>query len=338
MPTESEAWRPERPRLRLFPFVVSWLAAGLAFMVAAGLLPGVYIDGFLGALLVAAVVAVLNAVIPPVLAALRLPAHTRARLPARVARRRRHPARHRRPDRRHAACRRLRLGAARVARGRGGERRARRPARLGRHVVDPDRAADRAPAGHHREHRRPRDRLPRDRRARAAGAAAGDARRQRADDGPLAGRAHAPADRVGDRPLVADGRQPGGDPARIERGHPGVPLGGEGDRDDDDVLGAAGLRGDRAPARDRHRPARRRRRQPRQPALRRGGGRDPHRQPDGRGEAVQSRLPRVPRQRRQRHAHARPLHLGGHPRVDGRGPRRSGATSARAGTVAASTR
>ena len=42
-------------------------------MVAAGLLPGVDIDGFWGALLVAAVVAALNAVIPPVLAALRLP-------------------------------------------------------------------------------------------------------------------------------------------------------------------------------------------------------------------------------------------------------------------------
>ena len=63
----------ERPRLRLFPLVVSWLATGLAFMVAAGILPGVSIDGFWGALLVAVIVAALNAVIPPVLAALRLP-------------------------------------------------------------------------------------------------------------------------------------------------------------------------------------------------------------------------------------------------------------------------
>ena len=67
-------WRPERPSWRPFSLVVSWLAAGVAFMVAAGILPGVWIDGFWGALLVAAVVAVLNAVIPPVLAALRLPA------------------------------------------------------------------------------------------------------------------------------------------------------------------------------------------------------------------------------------------------------------------------
>ena len=70
---EPARWRPERPRWRLFGLVVSWLATGVAFMVAAGLLPGVWIDGYLGALLVAAVVAALNAVIPPVLAALRLP-------------------------------------------------------------------------------------------------------------------------------------------------------------------------------------------------------------------------------------------------------------------------
>ena len=70
---QSTAWRPERPRLRLFPLLVSWLATGVALMVAAALLPGVDIGSFWGALLVAAIVAALNAVIPPVLAALRLP-------------------------------------------------------------------------------------------------------------------------------------------------------------------------------------------------------------------------------------------------------------------------
>ena len=80
MPSESElaygqstAWQPEPPRFRLFSLVVSWLAMAAALMVAAGLLPGVSIESFLGALLVAAVAAALNAVIPPVLAALRLP-------------------------------------------------------------------------------------------------------------------------------------------------------------------------------------------------------------------------------------------------------------------------
>jgi uncharacterized membrane protein YvlD (DUF360 family) len=71
---QSTAWRPERPRWRLFPLVVSWLATGVSLMVAAGLLPGVRIDSFWGALLVAVIAAALNAVIPPVLAALRLPA------------------------------------------------------------------------------------------------------------------------------------------------------------------------------------------------------------------------------------------------------------------------
>jgi uncharacterized membrane protein YvlD (DUF360 family) len=57
----------------VFGLIVSWLATGVALMVAAGLLPGVSIDSFWGALVVAAIAAALNAVIPPVLAALRLP-------------------------------------------------------------------------------------------------------------------------------------------------------------------------------------------------------------------------------------------------------------------------
>ena len=80
MPSESEleygqstARQPQRPRWRVFPLLVSWLAMAVALMVAAGLLPGVSIDNFWGALIVAAIVAALNAVIPPVLAALRLP-------------------------------------------------------------------------------------------------------------------------------------------------------------------------------------------------------------------------------------------------------------------------
>ena len=96
--------------------------------------------------------------------------------------------------------------------------------------------------------RRPGDHLPRDRRARAARAAAGDARRQRAGDGSLDGGRNAPAERVGDRSVLADGGEPGGDPAGIQRGHLGLPLGREGDRNDADLLGAAGLRGDRAAA------------------------------------------------------------------------------------------
>jgi hypothetical protein len=47
--------------------------------------------------------------------------------------------------------------------------------------------------------------------------------------GALDRRGRLPPHRMGDRPLLADRRQPGRDPARLQRGHPGVPLGGEGD-------------------------------------------------------------------------------------------------------------
>jgi uncharacterized membrane protein YvlD (DUF360 family) len=70
----TPAWQPVRARWRLFPLIVSWLATGVALMVAAWLLPGMHIKNFGGALVIAVIVAALNAVIPPVLAALRLPA------------------------------------------------------------------------------------------------------------------------------------------------------------------------------------------------------------------------------------------------------------------------
>ena len=66
---------------------------------------------------------------------------------------------------------------------------------------------------------------------------------------------------------------------------------------------------------------RRRRRQPRQPALRRGRGDDPDRQPHGGREAREPRLPRVLRQRLQRHPRARAVRLGGGAGVDRRSPR-----------------
>jgi uncharacterized membrane protein YvlD (DUF360 family) len=80
MPSEHEqtyghstSWQPDRPRLKVFPLLVSWFATGVALMVTSWALPGVDIVTFWGALVVAALVAALNAIIPPVLAALRLP-------------------------------------------------------------------------------------------------------------------------------------------------------------------------------------------------------------------------------------------------------------------------
>ena len=70
---EQLTWNPERPRLRLRGLVVSWLVSALALMAAAAIVPGASIEGFWGALLVAAVVGVLNAFVPPLIAALRLP-------------------------------------------------------------------------------------------------------------------------------------------------------------------------------------------------------------------------------------------------------------------------
>ena len=45
---DHSAWQSERPRWRVFPLLVSWLAMAVALMVAAGILPGVGIDDFLG--------------------------------------------------------------------------------------------------------------------------------------------------------------------------------------------------------------------------------------------------------------------------------------------------
>ena len=245
---QSTAWQPERPRFRLFPLLVSWFATGVALMVAAAILPGVDIGSFWGALLVAVIVAALNAVIPPVLAALRLPLTlvlgfllvliADALILQLAAELNVTDGVLTVDNFGWALLAALIVAAVSVVLA----------VILGSDDTSTIRIAqtDRAPAGDHREHRRPRDRLPRDRRARAARAAPGDARRQRADHGPLAGRRHAPPGRVGDRPLLADRREPGRDPAGVERGHLGLPLGGEGDRDAHDVLGAARLRRDRA--------------------------------------------------------------------------------------------
>ena len=177
--------------------------------------------------------------------------------------------------------------------------------------------AHRAPAGRDRADRRARDHLPRDRRARAAGAARRDARRQRA----RRWRAGSPQDGYQLAEWETDlSSQTGASQA-------GILLGSNEDipafrwvekerRADDGLLLAGGLRRDRAPPRDRHRPARRRRLQPRQPALGRGRRGDPHREPLGGREAREPRLPGVLRQRVQRHARARAVLLGGPPRGD----------------------
>ncbi|HET6643498.1 MAG TPA: phage holin family protein, partial [Gaiellaceae bacterium] len=70
---QAVMWQPDRPKFRPLRLLLSWFVTAVALFVAAGILPGLHVDGFWGALLVAAVVAALNAVLPPVVAALRLP-------------------------------------------------------------------------------------------------------------------------------------------------------------------------------------------------------------------------------------------------------------------------
>ena len=70
-------------------------------------------------------------------------------------------------------------------------------------------------------------------------------------------------------------------------------------------------------------PAHRRRRQPRQPALGGRGRDDPDREPDRGREGREPRLPGLLRRWGQRDASARPVRLGGHPRVDRRRARRA---------------
>jgi uncharacterized membrane protein YvlD (DUF360 family) len=66
-------WQPARPRFHPLRLVLSWLVSALALLIAARLVPGVSIDDFGSAVLVAALVALLNALLPPIVAALRLP-------------------------------------------------------------------------------------------------------------------------------------------------------------------------------------------------------------------------------------------------------------------------
>ena len=167
---------------------------------------------------------------PAVHACARLRAHPRARRADAGAR----VAHHHEND----PGRLVRLGAGRVgrdlsvdARPRGDLRRQRR-----RHLLFEGDPPDRAPPGRGGAHRRPRDPVPGDRRARPAGSPAGDSRRQRAADGELARARHAPPRRMGARPELADRRESGRDPARLKRGHSGVPLGRKDHRKGDDVL------------------------------------------------------------------------------------------------------
>ena len=338
---EKPVWGLGRPHIGPVRLLLSWVLSTVALLVACWIVPGASVESFGAAFVAAAVIAVLNAILPPVIAALKLPLmlvlglllvliadslmllaadnFTNGKLSI---------------DSFGAALL-VALVASAVSVVLDVMLRDERRRRLHAAGDAPHRASVR---GTRVESDVPGIVLPRDRRARPAGAASGDARRQRADDGALARRRVPPAGRVGDGPLLADRRLAGGHPPRLERGHPRLPLGREGDGAVDGLLCAAGLRGDRATAR-------------RAAGSSRDGGASrgnllsgeadhvhPHGQPDGGGEEGEPGLPGLPRQRVQRDADARPAFW--EVMLELIAPRhaRSAATCARAGTVAATTR
>ena len=66
-------WHPARPHFSLARLLIHWGTSAFALYVAAIIVPGVTIEGAVGALVAAALIAVLNALLPPLVAALRLP-------------------------------------------------------------------------------------------------------------------------------------------------------------------------------------------------------------------------------------------------------------------------
>ena len=66
-------WQPGRPKIKARRLLLQWVTSAVALYIAALIVPGVYIEGFGGALIAAALIAVLNALLPPLIAALRLP-------------------------------------------------------------------------------------------------------------------------------------------------------------------------------------------------------------------------------------------------------------------------
>ena len=66
-------WQPARLRLRPLRLTLAWLASAVGILLAAGIVPSAHVRGFVGAVIVAAIVGILNALLPPIVAALRLP-------------------------------------------------------------------------------------------------------------------------------------------------------------------------------------------------------------------------------------------------------------------------
>ena len=85
---EQLRWQPTTPRFRLVPSIVNWMIGAAAVWVAAWIVPGVALGGVGAAFVVAAVIAVLNAFVPPRAGGAAAAVHARRRLPPGAGRRR----------------------------------------------------------------------------------------------------------------------------------------------------------------------------------------------------------------------------------------------------------
>ena len=294
---------PEALRVRPLRLVLAWLVSAASLLVAAWLLPGVGIDVHGAALGVTLVIGILNAVLRSPHGGAAAAVHARVRIPARARPRCAVPGGrvgHR------AAClrrRRVLLGAPDGARRVGGQRRPRRALPV---ATTTTRTRCASCSGSRGVLVGATDTdaagivfleidglaLPVLRRAIDSGSAPGDGALARRA-APTRSRSGRPTSRR--RPAPA---RPGScsDRTRTFRRS----AGSRRRRAPSRLLEPAGLRGDRAAALDRHRTAARWRRKPGQPALRRGGSRDPDRQPDLGGEDCEPGVPSVSRERLQR--------------------------------------
>ena len=72
-PSAEPVWDPARLRFSPFRLVIAVLVGAISVWIAAGLLSGVHVRSFVGAIEVAILIGVLNAIVPPIIAAIRLP-------------------------------------------------------------------------------------------------------------------------------------------------------------------------------------------------------------------------------------------------------------------------
>ena len=302
-----------------------WLLAAPSLLVAARLVPGVAVGGFGGAVVATLAIAVLNAIMPPIVAACgsRSWRCSGSADPARSTRRCSMLVSAIAPD----AIQVDSFGWALARRaGRFGRRRHpghRLRDERRRHVHAARHPAHRQAHGRRHADGRSRPDLPGDRRSGTPRAPAGDARRERPDTW-RRGWPRARTACVEWEPDLSS--QTGASQAGILLGsNDDIPAFRWVDKETGRVIACSG------PATTARRSSRRRRpgsgcssnggREPREPALGRGGRGDPDRQPGERREAGEPRLPGVLRERVQRHAHARPVLLGGRARVERGAPR-----------------